>query len=184
MKSKWNWMTIRSVLFVVSAGIVGFTTGCADYPVNPPKDPPPEPRVVIRHVQTEYVAVSETKSSLITTKINILTFEITPENLTCKALEFCGRAILYGPPSLQEHVIHFRTDQTVPATGEIEVQPNVVSQIQSGSVITLFRIKHPTNEYAPFEGDQGKIQSLEILNAWRVDEHGCRTPVRFVQETG
>ncbi|NQT27014.1 hypothetical protein HQ585_16785 [candidate division KSB1 bacterium] len=150
--------------------------------MNPPKEPAPEKQVVVRHLQTDYISVTNTESELITDKVNLLTFQITPENIDCKALEFCGRATLFGPPSQQEHVLHFRTDQAINNTEGIETKPNVIENIMSGSTITLFRIKYPTNEYSPFEGDQGKIQSLEILDAWIIDKSENRTPVQVLLE--
>lgn len=172
---------IPLIILIIYTGLV---SGCSDFPTNPAKEPPPEPEVVIRHVQTEYIVVTETGSDLITNKINVLTFEILPQNIECKALEFCGRATLCGPPVEQEHVIHFRTDQAMDQNEGMTIHPNIVERIQSGSPITLFRIKYPTNEYAPFEGDQGKIQRLEIEDVWSIDADALRTPLCFHQEPG
>ena len=163
-------------------GVVYCLTSCAEYPVNPPKDPEPEKRVVVQHVETQYLPVTETGSGLITNKINLLTFRIIPEQIDCKALEFCGRTILCGPPVHEEHVLHFRTDQAINDTEDIDVQPNIIDHIQPDSAILLFRIKYPTNEYAPFEGDQGMVQSLDILDCWMIDEDEVRTPVPIVLE--
>lgn len=183
MERIWICKGITAIPFILLIGAVGIITRCAQYPANPSKEPAPEKRVVVRHIRTDYISVTDRESQLITNKVNLLTFQITPEHFNCKALEFCGRATLCGPPSLQTHVLHFRTDRAIDKTEGIDTPPNIIDTIQSGSTITLFRIKYPTNEYAPFEGDQGKIVSLEILDAWAVDAKENRTPVQVALET-
>ncbi len=171
---------IRKLLGFI-AGILLIFSGCDRYPTNPSTADGTSPAVEIRLVETEYLPVRATEDGLVADKINILTFEIE-SRIAAKAFEFCGRAQVEGPPESQSHVLHFRTD-TVNAVTTLPVVFNVIEIIQPGDIIRLVRSKYPTNEYAPFIGNQGMIESIEITEIWAIDMTGNRTRISFSEST-
>lgn len=168
-------------LLVFFAGILLIFWGCDRYPTNPPTAESSFPAVEIRLVEAEYLPVLTTEDGLVADKINILTFEIE-SHISAKALEFCGRARVEGPPESQLHVLHFRTD-TVNSIAVVSADFNEVESIQPGDVIRLVRPKYPTNEYAPFIGNQGMIRSVEITEIWAIDMAENRTRISFSEST-
>ncbi|HDQ46226.1 MAG TPA: hypothetical protein ENN17_12145 [bacterium] len=171
--TKWGGFT--ALILILLAG------GCEDFPANPDKAEIQVGAVEIRHVSTEYIEVRIAESGLVADKVNVLTFEIAP-HVSAKALEFCGRALMTGPPE-KDHVLHFRTDEIHSMMQILNTDFNVVESISPGEVIRLVRPKFPTNEYAPFTGRQGMIRSVEITKVWAVDAEGMRTQISFSEKT-
>ena len=145
-----------------------------------PTDPGPyggRETVIIEHLGTEYVETDPPANGLITTKVNVLSFRIRAENFHPTALEFYGRAILEGPPWNREHALYFRTDSLIMNVQINGFSFNTTQSIEPGSTYTLIRPKFPTNEYSPFEGIQGKVQQVTIIEAWAINDHGDRFSV-------
>jgi hypothetical protein len=133
--------------------------------------------VIIEHLGTEYVETDPPASGLITTKVNVLSFQIRAENFHPRAVEFYGRAILEGPPWNREHAIYFRTDSLIMNVQINGFSFNTAQSIEPGSTYTLIRPKYPTNEYSPFAGIQGKVQQITITEAWAINDEGGRFSV-------
>ena len=150
---------------------------CERFPANPPKDFPAEPVVHIQHLDTEYVTVDTTINGIAADKVNVLTFYIKAENLMANALEFYGLVVFAGPPDSIEHVVHFRTDDLSYELNGTGYNFNILEWVRSESSYILVRPKFPTNEYSPFEGVQGKIESLTITEVWAYPENGEKVSV-------
>ena len=145
-----------------------------------PTDPGPyggRETLIIEHLGTEYVETDPPASGLITTKVNVLFFQIRAENFHPRAVEFYGRAILEGPPWNREHAIYFRTDSLIMDVQINGFSFNTAQSIEPGSTYTLIRPKYPTNEYSPFAGIQGKVQQITITEAWAINDEGDRFSV-------
>jgi hypothetical protein len=152
---------------------------CDTFPTNPPKTPPAQPLVSIEHASTDYVPVDPPGEGIVATMVNILTFEVKAENFQPKALEFYIKAGFEGPPDAQDHMILFRTDEVAYNPEETGYNFVTLDQIQSGTVYTLIRPKYPTNEYSPFQGDQGKILTVKIVEVWAISDIGEKYSVDF-----
>ena len=146
---------------------------CSDFSSDS-VDPRNDGILYIQHVGTEYVKTIPPGQGLVATKVNVLSFEIRAENCQPNALEFYGRAAIQGPPGNREHGFCFRTDSVAIATQIESYNFNVEQQINNGTTYILMRPKYPTNEYAPFEGIQGKVMEVTITEAWAIYENGNR----------
>jgi hypothetical protein len=171
---RFRWYGFLTGVFIL------LVFGCDRYPTNPSLADGQSPVVMIHHVTTEYLPAHATEDGLVADKVNVLVFEIK-SSVSARALEFCGRALMQGPPQEQEHVVHFRTDEVIPAIQVPEAEFNVVQTISAGEVFQLIRPKFPTNEFAPFSGSQGMIRSVEITKVWIVDNSGNLIQVSFSQ---
>ena len=145
---------------------------CDQFPLNPSKTPAPEKVVIIDHFQTEYVDAESPAEGVAATKVNVLSFHLKAENFEPVALEIYGRATLEGPPGDQEHSIHFRTDCLEFNPVETGYTFNTLQSIEAGSTYTLIRAKYPTNEYAPFEENQGRVKDMKFTEVWAFDAEG------------
>jgi len=155
---------------------------CDRYPANPPKDFPDAPKVEIAHLHTEYVEVDTTINGIASDKVNVLSFYIKAENFTAKALELYGRAAMAGPPDSVEHVVHFKTDDLSFDLNGTGYEFNILDYVNSESSYILVRPKFPSNEYSPFEGIQGKIESITITEVWAWPEIGEKFSVSISGE--
>ena len=152
---------------------------CDSFPTNPPKTPAQEPLVCIELASTDYVSVEAPGEGIVATKVNILTFEVSVRNFQPKALEFYIKAEFEGPPDSQDHMILFRTDEVTYNLEETGYNFILLDQVSSDTIYTLNRSKYPTNEYAPFEGDQGRILTIQIIEVWAISEIGEKYSVNF-----
>lgn len=152
---------------------------CDKYPSNPPHNSAPEELVFIEHVSTEYVSSEPPSDMLTATKVNVLSFNIRAEHFTPSSIEIYGRALMEGPPDSREHSIHFRSDSLVFNPVGTGYTFNTLQTVQSGSTYTLVRPKYPTNEYSPFQGNQGMVEELSITEIWAYDETGEKFSVNF-----
>ena len=162
----------RSILILVSILFLS----CSKLPFGPEALKRPW-AVIIEHSGTEYVEVDSSIQGLLSTKVNVLFFEITTKNFRPKALEFYGWATLHGPPENREHAVHFRTDSismNPPVTGYAF---HTQEWIEPGSTYTFQRLKFPTNEYSPFQGVQGMVKKVTITGVWAYNENGIRFSV-------
>lgn len=155
---------------------------CAKLPNDPAKLIKPW-TIFIEHLGTEYVEADLTVDGLISTKVNVLTFGIRSENFNPKALEFYGRAVLYGPPENREHAIHFRTDTITMEPTVTGFTFNTQEWISPGIDYTFNRAKFPTNEYSPFQGLQGKVKEVTITDAWALNENNVRFSIVLGETT-
>lgn len=167
-KYYWKGGNMRRAMFLLF--IVSFLR-CSDFSSNS-VDPRASGSVYIQHVGTEYVETLPPGQGLVATKVNVLSFEIRAENCQPNALEFYGRAAIQGPPGNREHGFCFRTDSLSINTEIAGYNFNVEQRINHGTTYTLMRPKYPTNEYAPFEGIQGKVMEVTITEAWAIYENG------------
>ena len=150
---------------VIIGMLLVLVVACERYPANPPKDLPEAPAVEIAHLHTEYVEVDTTINGIASDKVNVLSFYIKALNFTARSLELYGRAAMAGPPDSVEHVIHFKTDDLSYDLNGTGYEFNILDYVNSESSYILVRPKFPSNDYSPFEGIQGKIESLTITEA-------------------
>ena len=153
---------------------------CGKVPQNPTADQDGPKQVKIQQLETEYVPATPATDGILADKVNVIKLEFEAVNFSAKSLEFFGRAEFEGPPDDREHAIHFRTDTVDPLCGE-DIQFNVLQQVQRSSRYVLARPKFPTNEYAPFEGEQGKITRWIITEAWGYDENQNRFSISLAE---
>lgn len=172
-------MKVPAVVFIVLACMVG--SACEHFPLNPSREPLPEKTASIEHVRTEYVSAQAPSEGIAADKVNVLYFDIRVDNFKPVAVEFYGRAILEGPPGTNEHSIHFRTDSITLTPVATPYDFNILNSIDPGVTYSLLRAKFPTNEYAPFEGNQGKVTLLTITEAWAFDEDGNSHSLELIQ---
>ncbi|HHS13624.1 MAG TPA: hypothetical protein ENN03_07615 [bacterium] len=153
--------------------------GCETFPDNP-KGEPIEKRVDCTHVQTEYVPAKPSIEGLDATKVNLLTFQFRTQSVSTRALEFHALVVLNGPPNTREHAVIFRTDEILIAPDGNDIELPVFSWIEAGETYLLVRPKFPTNEYVPFDGDQGRVVQVSLTAVYALDERGQKTPVPFI----
>ena len=169
-------MKVAVVLCVALAFVA-----CENFPLNPSIEPLSEKTASIEHVRTEYVPAQAPIDGIAADKVNVLYFNLRVDNFKPVAVEFYGRAILEGPPVSEEHSIHFRTDKLTLEPVATDYEFNILSTIDPGVTYSLLRAKFPTNEYAPFEGEQGKVKMLTITEAWAFDEDGNSYSLELIQ---
>ena len=155
---------------------------CERFPANPPTDYPPEPRITIEHLSTDYVPVDTTITGIASDKVNVLMFHIKAENFTAKAIEFYGTAVMAGPPDSVEHVVHFRTDDLNYSLNGTGYEFNTLDQVDPDLSYILVRAKFPSNEYAPFDGIQGMIESITITEVWGYSQTGEKFTASICRE--
>lgn len=161
---------------VLTFALCFLVLGCEHYPSNPPKIDTTM-RAYVRHSGTEYVPSVPPVEGIAADKVNVLCFELQIENFTPMVLEIYGRVELEGPPSSQEHSLYFRTDSLVIVPEETEYTFDTFPFIMPGAKYSILRAKYPTNEYAPFEGNQGMVKSVTITEVWAYDAEGNRFSV-------
>ena len=179
----FNFKRLREVEMKVAVILCVALTlvACEHFPLNPSKEPLPSKVATIGHVLTEYVSAQAPIDGIAADKVNVLYFNLRVDNFKPVAVEFYGRAILEGPPGNNEHSIHFRTDTINLTPVESPYHFNILNSIDPGVTYSLLRAKFPTNEYAPFEGDQGKVTLLTITEAWAFDEGGNSHSLELIQ---
>jgi hypothetical protein len=175
-KRPWEDSIMRKMVLV---SLLIAMTACERFPTNPSKTPPSPEIVFVEHAGTDYVPANPPLEGIVATKVNILTFNVRAENFQPKALEFCIKAEVEGPPDAKDHMILFRTDQVTFSPDETGYTFDTLEQIHPDTIYTLYRPKYPTNEYSPFDGDQGKILSIQIIEVWAIDEEGAKYSVAF-----
>ena len=156
---------------------------CEKTPVNPPRVPAPVPRVTVRCTAVQYVPVEHAVDGLIAKKMNVLTFSVRCGNVKAKAVEFFGSVRLQGPPYNREHDLHFFTDRLDAEAVSAGSAWTLLGAVHSDSTYTLVRCKFPMNEYAPFEGDQGKVIGVRMQRACAYSELGESVDLEVVDET-
>ena len=169
-------------LVLISFWAVSFFSACSEYPNNPSKNPEPVPAVSIHHVQTDYVPTEPPTDGLLATKVNILILQLRAEAFTPKAIEFYGRATLVGPPDSHIHSIHLRTDSLSLVPNIEGYSFNTLDNIEPGSTYVIVRPKFPTNSYAPFAENQGKIDTIEFTEVWAWNADGQKISVQLLKE--
>lgn len=144
--------------------IVMLLVRCETFPDNPSTLSEEKSQVFIEHFETEYVPATHPVVGVNANKTNVLFFHITTANLEAHCVEFLGRAMVESEDGLKEHAVHFRTDEVMVTPEGTDYTYNTLDTIKSGTTYTVIRSKFPTNDYAPFEGDIGKIQQIEITD--------------------
>jgi hypothetical protein len=165
-------LTVASLILVVLC--------CDKSPQNPSLNGDDRKQVRIQQLETEYVPATPPTDGILADKVNVLRFEFEALNFSADRLEFFGRAEFEGPPDDREHAVHFRTDSVDPLCGE-DIEFNILEQVRCSSRYILSRPKFPTNEYAPFEGEQGKIKQWVIYEAWGYDENQNRFSIQLAE---
>jgi hypothetical protein len=146
--------------------------GCNSFPTNTIDHEFPVKQVYLEHLSTDYVPIQDCVEGLLATKVNVLSFSVRVKNFQPVALEFYGRLKMEGSPEAQEHSIRFRTDTVDLVPEAAGFTFNTLMALKPETQYTLLRPKFPTNEYAPFQGDQGKVIKVTITEAWAFDESG------------
>lgn len=146
--------------------------GCERLPLNPDMAEPSGPTVTIRHETTEYITATPEVEGLAANKVNILTFSVHVDNEHLHSIEFIGVAMLNGPPTFCQHAIHYRTDSLTAMPKGMNVDFEQFNDLQPGETYRFKRALLPTNEYAPFEADQGRVEWIAITEIWGYDEEG------------
>ena len=173
-KSPWGLGGIMKHITVIL--LTAFIVGCSSSPSGPDISDE-QMNVAIEHLSTDYVDTEPPAPGMVATKVNILAFQIRAENFQPTAIEVYGRALIEGPPWNREHALYFRTDSL---TMDYQINGysfNTAQPIVPGSTYTFVRPKFPTNEYSPFEGVQGKVDSITITEIWAIDAQGFRISV-------
>ena len=158
-----------------------FITSCEKFPSNPPKVSQQKPKTIfIKYLGAKYVPANPPADGLVATKVNVLFFKIKIENFETSTLEIYGKTVIQGPPDSRKHSLYFKTDSIWVNPEETGYTFNTLETVKPGSTYTLVRAKFPTNEYAPFEGTQGKVKKVTITNVFAYDKNGGKFPVAVV----
>jgi hypothetical protein len=160
-----------------------FLAACERFPTNPSGETATEPSLSIVSVKVQYLPLAKEVDGLIAKKMNVVTIGFRAEGLppNVQAVELCGSAVLQGPPDNQEHDLHFRTDRMDAENEQPGMGWNLIQSVQPDTVYTLVRCKLPMNEYAPFEGNQGKVLRVKVKQAWAVDGNGNKTTMHIAE---
>ncbi|MBN1895767.1 hypothetical protein JW906_14850 [bacterium] len=164
--------TIASLILIILC--------CDKTPQNPILDTDGQKQVRIQHLETDYVPAKPATDGILADKVNVLRFEFEAVNFNARRLEFFGRAEFEGPPDDREHAVHFKTDTVDPLCAE-DIEFNILQQVRRSDRYVLARPKFPTNEYAPFEGEQGKVKKWIICEAWGYDENQNRFSIQLAE---
>lgn len=156
--------------------------GCNSFPTNTVDLEIPVNQVHLEHLSTDYVPVDACVDGLLATKVNVLSFSVRVKNFQPVALEFYGRLRMEGSPEDQEHSIRFRTDIVDFIPAETGFTFNTLNTLKPEKQYTLLRPKFPTNEYAPFVGDQGKVKEVTITEVWAFNESGDSYTVELLPQ--
>lgn len=163
---------IRLLLIVA----VLLAAACDQFPNNPSNEPNLR-SVKIEHTGTEYIDTHSDIEGILATKVNILQFHITAKYFDAEAIEFIGRAQMINGADTTWHSLHFRTDSLCEQMDGSGFDFNRVDHIYPDSSYDLMRPKFPPNEFSPFQGNQGKIVSVEITGAWACNGDGESTEI-------
>ncbi len=166
-------------LFVVFTALV--LLGCEQYPTNPSKEEANEPAIQIMHKVTDYVDATSTVDGVAANKTNVMIFEFEIDNFEATAIEILGTVVLEGNDE-KEHAIRFWTDQILVQPEGTQYEFNTIDDLLPESTYTMIRSKFPPNEYAPFEGDMGKVKSLKFCEVWAYDELGDKESIQILSE--
>lgn len=167
------------MFFVFVALFAGLYTACDHYPGNPVEAQVTEELVFIEHLATEYLPAVHQIDGLEADKANVLTFAVMVENADAWAIEVQGKVIIGGPPYQKEHAFTFRTDSLLFDLVECSVQQEVIGRIDDGQQYVFSRTILPPNEYYPFEGEQGKVDSIVLNNVYSIGSDGSKRSVTF-----
>jgi hypothetical protein len=156
---------------------------CERFPSNPSKEVETEPSLSITAVQVQYLPLAKAVDGLIAKKMNVVKigFRASGFQQRVQAVELCGSVWIQGPPDNQEHDLHIRTDMLDVETEQPGMGWNLIPSVAPDSIYTMVRCKLPMNEYAPFEGNQGKVLGVKIKQAWAVDSQGNKTPMKVAE---
>ena len=163
---------MRAVVRFLAVPVILILIGCETFPENPSKTPEPKGVVSIEHTATEYVPATHPVVGVNANKTNVLFFNISVANIEVHSVEFMGRAMVESGEGLKEHAIHFRTDEVVVNPKETGYTFNTLDCLEPSMKYTVVRSKFPTNDYAPFEGDMGKIKEVFITDVWAYNDQG------------
>jgi len=155
-------------------------SSCDHYPGNPAEPELPAEMIIIEHVATDYIPANHDIDGLETDKANFITFSVTVEHLQVRAIEVQGKVIIGGPPYQKEHAFTFRTDSLLISIAECPVDQEIIPNIQEGEEYVFSRSILPPNEYSPFQGEQGKVDSIVLNNVYAINEDGTRESVLFM----
>jgi len=160
---------------------VCFFAACEKFPSNPPKEEAPPREIHVEFLANQYVPVLQPVDGLVAKKMNVLTFRFQTRHAHARSLEFFGSVVFEGPPDNQKHDLRFRTDRLDIESIQTGISWNVLQKIRPDTSYTLVRCKLPMNEYAPFEGDQGKIVRVTIEQVSAEDGWGGVFPLNLVE---
>ncbi|MBN2417526.1 hypothetical protein JXO52_16940 [bacterium] len=167
------------VFFCFVLLLTGFDTACDHYPGNPAEPPVMEQRVIIEYLGTEYLPAVHEIDGLEADKANVLTFAVTVEHEEARALEVQGKVIIGGPPYQKEHAFTFRTDSLFMNLVDCQAEQTVIQWIDAGQQYVFSRTLLPPNEYYPFQGEQGKVDSIVLNTVYAIGSDGSRHSVVF-----
>ena len=163
------------ILFAVGSLMVSvLLSSCGSFPSNPSNQTPMGTSVSISHMETDYLPTESPADGLASKKVNLLTFEITVDSMEIQSLEVFGRVLLEGPPESKEHILHFRTDQIQQVSA---MQLNNIDELRPGQIYQLVRPHFPTNEYSPYQGNQGRVAKVTIQEIRAYNTSGKQIPV-------
>lgn len=174
----FNSSSSSTLLLTVLLGIAGFA--CDKYPANPVEPEIFESVIHIDHLATEYVEARHHIDGLVTDRANLLTFSVSVDNLTADALEVHGKVIIGGPPYQKEHAFTFRTDSISYNLDNCPILQEIILEISSGRSYTFSRSILPPNEYSPFSGEQGKVDSIVLNTVYSIAADGSKDTIPFV----
>ncbi|MCK5148862.1 hypothetical protein KAR48_19060 [bacterium] len=160
---------MRKLTFILLALVV---MGCERFPTNVGDLESDEPLLSIDHLSTEYMTTATDMEGIISDKINILTFRVMAENCKLSVVEFIGTVTLNGPPGSAEQAIRFRTDKLYTVISGLEIPLEEITEILQGQEYIFKRPVFPTNEYSPFENEQGMVKTVNITEIWAYDTTG------------
>jgi len=146
--------------------------GCERFPSNPETTLLQGPSFTIKHETTEYIEVDSGMEGLAADKVNILTFSVEIMNENLSFIEFLGVAMLNGPPEYGQHAIHFRTDSLNTLAADLGVHFEQLTELKTDTTYMFKRPFYPTNEYAPFEANRGRVERVTISEIRAYDESG------------
>lgn len=157
----------------------GLHTACDRYPGNLVDPQVTEPTVTIECLDTAYVPAVHEIDGLEADKANVMTFSLFSDNVEARAIEVHGKVIIDGPPYQTEQAFTFRTDSLLIDFVECPFEQQVIQQIDDSQMYVFTRSILPPNDYYPFEGEQGKIDSIIINNVYAIWNDGSRHSLSF-----
>jgi hypothetical protein len=138
-----------------------------------------DPTVAIENVNTEYVKAIQPTAVILADKANVLFLQIRLAHCSVRALEILGFATLEGPPDNHQQIVHIWTDSVDVKPLGVDLDLNTLPELRPDSTYMLVRTKFPTNDYFPFNGNQGKIKAIEWTQAWTCDQTGKRFSIQI-----
>jgi len=173
MKSIFSKLLI-SIVFVI------MFFGCDKYPSNPLENKNPEESISVTHLSTDYLDIEHHIEGLLASKASFVSFKLQVHNLETMALEVQGNVMIGGPPYQHEYGFTFRTDSVFIHLGNCQIEQKLISSIKDGTSYTFNRAILPPNEFSPYEGNQGKVDSITLKNIWCIQADGTRKKVEFI----